>query len=234
MNYIRFIIKRTWFFLFFIKSRLKRQRFFTITCEGVEIKLTYFTPYHCNLAYSLSQSRHEGEILKKWANDAKHSSTIIDVGAFTGVYGLLAAKANPTATVYLYEPDPINAAHVLGNIQLNHLTNCHLITAAVTDHDGFITFNCLGMSASSIKDSSPKSPLVQAATLANTPADLIKLDAEGEESAILGTITSSPIIYLEEHNWTDHKLVRQHTERFNVEVLEVGAHAIYKRLSPVI
>lgn len=61
----------------------------------------------------------EKESLKIWAQLAKRSHTIVDIGANTGVYSLLAKNNNPTAVVVAIEPIDVNYDVLERNISEN-------------------------------------------------------------------------------------------------------------------
>lgn len=61
----------------------------------------------------------EKESLKIWAHLSKKSSVIVDVGANTGVYSLLAKNNNANATVIAVEPVDINYSFLVNNIKQN-------------------------------------------------------------------------------------------------------------------
>lgn len=50
----------------------------------------------------------EKESLKIWAQLSKRANYIVDVGANTGVYSLIAKSQNPSAKVYAIEPVDVN------------------------------------------------------------------------------------------------------------------------------
>ncbi len=122
---------------------------------------------------------------------------VYDIGGYNGIYGLLYAKSHPQAEVTIFEPDDINADHIDRNIELNGLKNCRLMRAAVTDHDGTVSFSQGGRSKEHMRAGGK---MVKAVTLAALPrADLIKIDAEGAEGRILSTLKYRPTILLELH-----------------------------------
>jgi FkbM family methyltransferase len=57
--------------------------------------------------------------LRLWYELCKDSDTILDVGANTGVYALLAKTTNPRADVYAFEPVNRVYAKLLTNVELN-------------------------------------------------------------------------------------------------------------------
>jgi FkbM family methyltransferase len=61
----------------------------------------------------------EATSLELWRRLAPHASTILDVGANTGIYALAAAALNPSARVIAFEPLPRVHQKLLANIRLN-------------------------------------------------------------------------------------------------------------------
>lgn len=68
-----------------------------------------------------------------WQTLARTASTIVDVGAYTGFYTLLAARAAPQARVVAVEPLARNIARLEENLRLNDVTNAEPVTAALSD-----------------------------------------------------------------------------------------------------
>lgn len=61
----------------------------------------------------------EKESLKVWFKLAQQAKYIVDVGANTGIYSLVAASAHPQATVYAFEPIERVYQRLVKNIGLN-------------------------------------------------------------------------------------------------------------------
>ena len=58
--------------------------------------------------------------------------TFIDIGAHVGYFSMLAAQlVGPTGTVYSFEPEPANYAHLLEHIEVNGATNVRPLHWAV-------------------------------------------------------------------------------------------------------
>jgi len=77
----------------------------------------------------------EKESFKLWIELCRHAETIVDVGANTGIYALIAESLNPQATVYAFEPVERVFNKLEENVQLNQFqTVC--IQKALSNFDG--------------------------------------------------------------------------------------------------
>jgi FkbM family methyltransferase len=74
---------------------------------------------------------------------ARRASVIIDAGAHIGVYSLLAALANPTATIYAFEPMPTVRRRLVENIRRNAVPNIEVVGDALGDRKGTADFYCI-------------------------------------------------------------------------------------------
>jgi FkbM family methyltransferase len=121
--------------------------------------------------------------------------TILDLGANIGLFGLFAARRWPDAEILAYEPDPANADVHERAIALNGLgQRWRLVRAAAGARDGRVSFVSGGVALSRLADADAiplaagertievdlRDVLAQVAD-----ADLLKLDTEGGEWAIL-------------------------------------------------
>lgn len=61
----------------------------------------------------------EPEVVRPFLHLATTARTVLDVGAYTGYYALLAARRNPAARVLAFEPNPAVAARLGSNLALN-------------------------------------------------------------------------------------------------------------------
>lgn len=62
---------------------------------------------------------HEGECVEPWIRLARSSSVVLDIGANTGAYTLLACAANPQVTVHAFEPVERIAVRTKRNVASN-------------------------------------------------------------------------------------------------------------------
>lgn len=117
--------------------------------------------------------------------------TILDLGGNIGLFGLFAAVRWPEAQIVAFEPDLDNAAVHKMTIAANGLQErWQLIEAAASNRDGQVSF-VAGLNAiSHVADSTTTEPTIQVPMLDVLPrigeSDLLKMDIEGGEWAILG------------------------------------------------
>jgi FkbM family methyltransferase len=151
--------------------------------------------------------------------------TVIDVGANIGCFSLLAARhVGPTGRVIAAEPAEAAYRQLCRNLGLNAMSNVTPIRAAVGARDGKAMFHVHDLSEfSSLHDTvdghgtgarTVEVEVVSLETLFKnagvTFCDYLKIDCEGEEYAILGSLSpalASRIgqITLEVHRIADHE-----------------------------
>jgi FkbM family methyltransferase len=134
---------------------------------------------------------------------ARTAPRIIDLGANIGLFGLFALDRWPTATLTAYEPDPANARVLEQTIASNGLETCWtVVPAAVSNADGLMSFVCGAFSESRIAGADEHGMIdVRTVDLFNTDTDvdLLKMDIEGGEWAILedprlGSVAADAIV----------------------------------------
>lgn len=123
----------------------------------------------------------------------------VDVGAWIGVYSMLAAQlVGETGRVYAFEPDPLARQSLRRNLA-NNVSRVEVLPLALSNRVGFKTMELSGNSGSRILDetSISKSPnfirklKVEATTLDEFLAsigqipDIIKIDVEGHEIEVI-------------------------------------------------
>lgn len=139
------------------------------------------------------QGRSEPEVSDLLAKLLRPGMVFLDVGAHTGEYSLLAARAvGPTGRVHAFEPQAVLREAVARNLRLNGLEQVTIHPLAVADVAGEMRFaERHDPSVSSLtRDGSANSGreiVVQATTLDEQAEaiggriDLIKMDIEGAE-----------------------------------------------------
>jgi len=129
-----------------------------------------------------------------WQVLAADAQLILDVGAYTGYFGLLAARAAATADIVCFEPVAANFARLEMNLALNHAHNVRAIKAAVAGADAVMILRVpsdsgmLPLHATLLDDgrSSVRCEHVEAASIdsvvagrARSGASLVRIAAEG-------------------------------------------------------
>ena len=144
-----------------------------------------------NLKYWESSSREIFSILSRSAK------TVVDIGSYTGIYALLAAKSNAKLKVIAFEPNPDLFSALKQNIRINIVKNCAIEPYALDNELGqaflYLNHDVHTSIGSLIQSSSAgKKILVNKTTLdiyceneKIENIDLMKIDAEGYELNIL-------------------------------------------------
>lgn len=140
----------------------------------------------------------------------RSDATVYDIGANVGWFSLLAARrVGPGGRVIAFEPSVENAAVLQANASSNDFSNITAIPAAVADRDGWARF----AAASSLQGHlDPQGgeliPVIAVDSWLKTtnqpPPDVIKIDVEGAEAAVLLGMTqtlrgSRPTLIIELH-----------------------------------
>ncbi len=128
----------------------------------------------------------------------KHSETVFDVGANTGIYALMAGVDDRRRQVFGFEAVPKIAEYCETNVIINQLHGVHVVRGAVTDYDGetklYVPAGAIPLSASTLRGFRPAASVlsVAAVTLDSFVADnniskvdLLKIDTEGTEHRVL-------------------------------------------------
>lgn len=141
----------------------------------------------------------EPEVLFLFTRLLQGVHTVLDVGAHTGIYGLIAAATDPGIQVYAFEPDPEIFEYLKRNVQENEATNLIAERMAMADRCGELTLYvpnaaCLASGASTLQGfrASTRGRQVQATTVDEyvrskniTRVDLMKIDTEATEHLVL-------------------------------------------------
>ena len=162
------------------------------------------------------------ENLESWESKSREifsvlsisSNTVFDIGSYTGVYALVAAKSNKKLNISAFEPNPELFSALEKNLKLNRIRNVKSEQMALDNqpgeaylylnHDIYTSIGSLIQSATA-----GKKVLVRKTTLdiycknySINSIDLMKIDVEGYETYVIqGGLSiikkSSPIILME-------------------------------------
>lgn len=143
-------------------------------------------------------SEFEPATLRLWWELAETARVVVDAGANTGLFSLLAAHRNPSAEIHAFEPVDYNAEIFQCNIDLNGATGIRLHRAALSAHAGaqemFVVpgevnyMNSLDADRTRGRGSATEVPTLRLDELLARegagPVDLVKVDVEGHEDAV--------------------------------------------------
>jgi FkbM family methyltransferase len=126
---------------------------------------------------------YEKESLKLWIKLCKRSTTILDIGANSGIYSLLAKTIAPKSNVYAFEPHQYFYSLLKRNNDLNKFDiNC--IDKAVSDNDGTVVLeDFTGTVPSLTFESITLDSFISGNNIPRI--DLIKIDVERHEPQVL-------------------------------------------------
>jgi FkbM family methyltransferase len=152
---------------------------------------------------------------------ARSSRCVLDVGAYSGFYSLLAATVNPSAEVVAFEPFPEARQWLHQNLTLNGLeARVRIVPAAAGDRDGraelhvpVSDYGWLETACSLDPAGLPRVAAIPVDLIAidswrsasgriSGPVDLIKIDAEGWEGHVLAgarraLAETRPVVFVE-------------------------------------
>jgi FkbM family methyltransferase len=129
-------------------------------------------------------------------NLARDAEMFVDIGAYSGIYTLIASAASPTLRTVACEPNPMKLAQLMSNVELNDLgRRVRIVGQALSSHAGRARLNRPSDDSQASLLPAPGGPPtansveVDVVTgdelLAGLPVDLIKIDVEGLEPEVL-------------------------------------------------
>jgi len=94
----------------------------------------------CN--HSCGRGSYKQERQKAFLANVRPGDVVYDLGANVGLYSLLASVlVGSGGRVFSFEPNPRNLEYLHKHLQLNGVTNCSVLEAAVSDSDGTASFD---------------------------------------------------------------------------------------------
>lgn len=139
----------------------------------------------------------EFQLIEKFASYIEETSTILDIGAQSGCFSML-AKYYPNTKWHSFEPDLVNFNLLIDNLYLNSVHNVITYNQALSDKvdtgvlkvcDNHRGLNTLGKNLLRFSEQESSDFVVQTNTIDNlfldTKIDLIKIDTEGSEYDII-------------------------------------------------
>jgi FkbM family methyltransferase len=130
--------------LFYIPSKAVRQRLFflgvfSVPCAEKSFLLQNYGYFFENsIFWTGLTGAYEGVSMSLWMKLCRDAKTIVDIGANTGIYSLVARALNPTARIYAFEPVERVFQRMVDNVKLNGY-DIDLRMEAATNVDGHAT-----------------------------------------------------------------------------------------------
>lgn len=165
------------------------------------------------LAFYFGPDSYESLSLYLFAHLARDVPAVIDVGAYTGIYGLAAAAMNHTARVTFCEPMANLCARIRENLRLNGIESAEVVPRAVSDFEGRSELTVFGPNASTTGATLKRYETRRIRTFGTAEVAVTTLDALAG-TAVVG-------------------LIKVDVEGAEPEVFE-GASALLKRHRPTI
>jgi len=146
------------------------------------------------------------EIYKSVKDDIRKSKVIIDIGANVGFFAAYASAINPEVEIHLFEPFPKNVEQLKKNLALNANSRMHIHPEAVSDKAGVATLYFTPGDDSGCSLNQPKSQSCSVAVVGANDVfkicgiekcDLLKMDCEGSELAVLTAMSSGQLAQIE-------------------------------------
>lgn len=186
-----------------------------ISGKRFRLRLPLASRLNWTLLFSAASRSPDGAMLAEFVRRAETANGILDVGANVGLYTYHAAAVG-NAPIVGVEPNEVLARNVNANLEANRLQRARVVCAAATDRPGDVTLHVgLDDLVSSVDGSHVNSyggvattRLVPGTTIdllvqtAQLSPDLVKIDVEGHEVAVLRGAEQTlrrfrPIIFLE-------------------------------------
>jgi FkbM family methyltransferase len=133
-------------------------------------------------------------IYRRVEGDVQRAQVIVDVGANVGLFALYAASLNRQAAIHAFEPFPANFQQMNRNLALNpgHRVRPHLAAVAESTGTATLYFTPGDDSGCSLSETKGNSCTVNTVGINElfqhcgiTRCDLLKMDCEGSELALL-------------------------------------------------
>lgn len=129
-------IRATWAW-----SRLIGRTHWTVTVGGMSIKLGSQHPYHHWIARAMAKGTYdECNTFPLWRDMASGANTVLDCGAYNGIYALLADDKRLGQRIIACDMDMEAVRHIKMNVKLN-LANIIVMGVPISDTSELITFH---------------------------------------------------------------------------------------------
>ena len=141
-------------------------------------------------------------LLREYERDGfeiKNKDVVLDIGAHIGLFALYSSQFCKNGKIYCFEPIKENFEMLKENIELNGINNIIAINAAVSDSNGTVTIylndDAAGHSMHVVGTKSVQAESISLQKIIDdnniTQCDFLKLDCEGEEYDIIGSLPAN-------------------------------------------
>lgn len=167
-------------------------------CDGPVLLDTGGVDAIASMLYWQGDAGWEPETLPIFLRLIQPGMTVLDIGANTGLFSLLAARRSPSVRVHAIEPVPRVFQMLEANVARNHLTNLSCHRLAISDREGIVPMYVpqeeVPVMASMLPGWRPGADQIDvdavtvdgfATGLGNSQIDVIKIDTEGTEHTVL-------------------------------------------------
>jgi FkbM family methyltransferase len=174
---------------------------FELSVDNLNFKLASYGNTIENELFWLGASGWEGRATSAWKKLSEQSAVIFDIGANTGLYSLIGAIANPSASVFAFEPLTEVMSRLKRNLELNKV-KVNACQMALSNEDGhgkiFALYTISGtFDQATLNETKYQGPAVRYETVkkrrlssfiednAIARVDLMKIDVETFEPQVL-------------------------------------------------
>jgi FkbM family methyltransferase len=214
--------------------------------------LKFYADPASNFGSSLAKGEYESQLVMLIQKHLAPGSAFLDLGANEGFFSVIASKlVGPMGRVVAVEPQSRLGPVILKNLTLNECTNCTIVQAAASDHNGEIaihlapTTNTGSTSIFQFAKYPVDKEIVRSYTLSDllnqlgiAKFDLVKVDIEGAEydvfMAAKDVLRSGRLVRIELEFHSDilrkqgyvEEDLHNHMQECGY-VLESGSHRVY-------
>ncbi len=208
-------------------TKILAKRRIKFACKFLTIKFHLLSNPSDDLFALLRSNRMsswEPGSLELWATICQRSSTVIDIGAYSGIYSILAAKIG-VKNVISVEPNPNTRTRFQENLSLNRIKSCTIISSPLGEVSGislglFVPESNVAKSGVRLESSG--------ARYLNSPIDQLEID--GEKWRKIETHTTSKLDDLVRENFHIDAM-KIDAEGMEIQVLK-GSKEILRKFQP--
>jgi len=181
----------------------------------------------------------------RYSTQVEPDWVVVDIGAAIGEFTVYAAQKATAGEVYAYEPNPQSFALLQENLMLNGLSNVQAFCVGVWDQHGTMQLDLVNAEPLQGKTVFQQSDTALTAEIpvitfdqlvqdsVNTMIDLLKLDCEGAEYAILLGASAESLARVQRIVMEYHDLDAEREHSCLVHFLEENGFSVRLHANPV-